>query len=63
MLIWRPRRILVGLTQLAQNAGGGEASTGRRKYPDHLEFEFSPLKRTFPIRQGLIVALRVRYSL
>jgi hypothetical protein len=32
-----------------------QSSTGRRKYLCHLEFEFSPLKRTFPIRLGLIV--------
>jgi hypothetical protein len=27
-------------------------STSRRKYPYHLEFEFSPLKRTFSIQRG-----------
>jgi hypothetical protein len=30
-------------------------STSRRKYAYHLESAFSPFKRTFSIRQGLIV--------
>jgi hypothetical protein len=27
-------------------------STSRRKYPYHLEFEFSPMTRTFSIQRG-----------